>query len=47
MWFLNETTTHCTTNKLAKETEVVPERDGKTNCWMTVDGTTFISQKSN
>jgi hypothetical protein len=27
---------------LTKETEVIPDRDGKTNSWMRIDGTGFI-----
>jgi hypothetical protein len=38
---------HCTLNLLAKEIEVIPGRDGKTNFSLRVDRTGFISVKCN
>jgi hypothetical protein len=35
------------TNPLGKQIQIVSERDGKTNSWMTVDGTASVSIKYN
>jgi hypothetical protein len=37
---------HCIIKLLAKEVDVIPEGDGRTNSLMQVDGTNFINLKS-
>jgi hypothetical protein len=32
---------------MAKQKQVVPERDGKTSSWISADGRGFMNEKSN
>jgi hypothetical protein len=37
----------CYISRLEREIQVVPERDGKTNCWIRVDGNGTVNPESN